>query len=118
MIKKLTPTNRLNHESIDELMKFSANIKTARKRRKITRAEMSKRTRVSSATIARLESGDPSVSLGATLQVLTILGLGKGLAEVVAPENDVAQTINEIRDIRLKKNPNSKKVFKKEELDF
>lgn len=109
---------RLGPGAATELGKLSENIKTARKRRKITRAEMAKRTRVSPATIARLESKDPSVSIGTVLQVLSILGLSSGLAEVVAPENDVAQTVKEIRDLRLKKRSKSYKQFTDEELNF
>lgn len=111
-------TARLNPEVLTEITSLAAHIKAARTRRRISRAEMSARTRVSPDTIARLEKGDSTVSLGTVLQILSALGLARGISEVVAPENDVAQTVREIRDRRLGKRAAREQIFSKEELDF
>lgn len=110
--------NSLSLDVKNELAKFSLNIKLARKRRKFTLEDMSKRTGVSVATLVRLESGDNTVAVGTVMQVLDILGLLNGISKVIAPENDLQQVIDEVRNIRLKKNNFQKKKFNKEELNF
>lgn len=58
------------------------NIKLARKRRGYTQVLISERTGLSRLTIRRIERGDPGVSIGHYLSVLSVLGLAGDLANV------------------------------------
>ena len=49
---------------------------------------MAERAFLSRSTLARIEKGDPSVSMGAYLSVLAILGLAKHLEQVADRTND------------------------------
>lgn len=89
----------------------------ARKRRKITLKEMSERTGVSISTLSRLESGDRSVSLRTLLQVLSVLGLVAGFAELTNPDNDLEQVIREVRDMRRGR-ASKKQRFNPDDLEF
>ena len=111
-------TRILNIAAQSELEKLAAHIQIARKRRKLTLSAIAERTGVAISTISRLESGDPRVALGTMLQVLSILGLLRGLSELVAPENDVQQALHEARNIRLGKSSTPKGVFSATDLDF
>jgi transcriptional regulator with XRE-family HTH domain len=106
----------LSPDASDELKQLAQHISIARKRRRITLRSMAERTGVSIATLSRLERGDPTVSVGGVLQVLGILGLAKGLSRILAPENDIEQTLHEVREIRRTKR--ELPLFKEEELDF
>jgi hypothetical protein len=43
---------------------------------------------VSQPTLRRIEAGDPGVSIGLYLAVLSILGLGRGIGDLASIEND------------------------------
>ena len=58
------------------------NIKLARKRRKLTQQLTSQRTGISRVTLRKIESGDPTVSIGHYLSVLAVLGLAGDFANV------------------------------------
>jgi transcriptional regulator with XRE-family HTH domain len=57
------------------LRKLGADIAAARKRRRITMALMAERAMTSRQTVARIERGDASVSLGIYASVLFVLGM-------------------------------------------
>ncbi len=108
----------LTLDAKNELAKLASNIKLARKRRKITFEEMSEKCGASMSTLTRLESGDPTVAIGTIMQVLNVLGLLRGISDIAAPENDVAQVLEEVRNLRLKKKGTRKKVFSEKDLSF
>ena len=56
------------------LRKFGADIKDARRRRRISVAVMAERASISRVTLNKIEKGDPGVSLGSYAMVLFILG--------------------------------------------
>ena len=70
------------------LVKLGADITVARKKRRISTGSMADRAFLSRSTLARIEKGDPSVSMGAYLSVLAILGLVKHLGQVADRTND------------------------------
>ena len=70
------------------LVILGADITVARKKRRISTASMAERAFLSRSTLARIEKGDPSVSMGAYLSVLAILGLAKHLEQVADRTND------------------------------
>mgnify|MGYP003605120759 CR=1 FL=1 len=51
------------------------NIKLARKRRKLTTVQVAERADIARSTLYLIESGNPSVAMGAYFNVLRVLGL-------------------------------------------
>jgi len=107
-----------NLEAQNEIKILASNIRVARKRRRRTLRDIAERTGVSVSTLSRLESGDDSISIGTVFEVLSALDLLRGIGSITAPENDVAQVLAEVRDIRLKKRAGAKNNFSEEDLDF
>ena len=58
------------------------NIKLARLRRKYSSQQVSERANISRPTLLSIEKGNPNVSIGAYIKVLTVLGLEKDIIEV------------------------------------
>ena len=67
---------------------YGERLRTARVRRRWNQANMAERIGVERRTIARLEEGDPGVSLGVFLTALWVLGLGPTAWDVANPESD------------------------------
>lgn len=110
--------NSYNQDTTQELRQLAANIKIARKRRKLPLRTLSKQTGISIATLNRLEAGDSSVGIGKVFQVLSVLNLLKGISDLVSPETDVQQLLHEVRDRRAGRQKRLKEVFSRAELDF
>lgn len=70
------------------LAKLGADLSLARRRRRISAQAMAERTYTSRATIARVERGDPRVSIAIYASVLFTLGLVDRLLELAEPELD------------------------------
>lgn len=70
------------------LKTLGKNIKTARKRRSLSLAEMSSRMYVTQQTLIRLEAGEPGVSLQVLINALHVLGLENSLSELANPMTD------------------------------
>ena len=70
------------------LRKFGADIKDARRRRRISVAVMAERASISRGTLNKIEKGDPGVSFGSYAMVLFILGLTEKLSEVIDVKHD------------------------------
>lgn len=64
------------------LAKLGADIAVARKKRRISTVSMAERAFVSRSTYSKIEKGDPTVSIGAYVTVLAILGLVDGVGEL------------------------------------
>jgi transcriptional regulator with XRE-family HTH domain len=67
---------------------LAENVATARTRREWRQADLADKAGVSRPTIARLETGDLGISIGAYAAVLFALGLEGQLAAVAAPSRD------------------------------
>ena len=72
------------------LAKLGADIRDARRRRRITVALLAERASVSRATLANIEKGDAGTSIGNYARVLFSLGLNDRLAELVDSRHDDA----------------------------
>ena len=68
--------------------KLGADISLARRKRRLTKAMMAERLAVSNSTYARVEKGDPSVSMGIYAMTFFVLGLGDVFSSVVDPARD------------------------------
>ncbi|MBF0430319.1 MAG: helix-turn-helix transcriptional regulator [Fibrobacteria bacterium] len=64
------------------LFALGNNLKLARLRRKLSMAMVAERANISRATLGAIESGAPSVAIGAYTQVLFVLGLEEDLQKV------------------------------------
>src|SRR5580700_6444048 len=72
------------------LDKLSADIRDARRRRRIPMALMAQRASIGRMTLIRIERGDPSVSMGAYARVLFVLGLTARLDELADASHDAS----------------------------
>lgn len=71
------------------LRQLGADIRDARKRRRLPTAVVAERAQISLPTLRRVERGDGSVGLGTYATVLWVLGLSERLAGLAAPATDV-----------------------------
>ena len=81
------------------LIKFGADLSIARRKRRLTVAMMCERVGISRSTWQRMEKGDATVSLGAYVQALFVLGLGTPLTDLVDPGNDEHGLLLEIEHL-------------------
>ena len=68
------------------LEKMGENIKIARKRRKLTTTQVAERAAISRSTLYLIESGNPSVAMGAYFNVLRVLGLQDDFLKLAADD--------------------------------
>lgn len=78
------------------LKALGENIKLAYKRRGYTQSMISERTGLSRLTIRKVEQGDPSVSIGHYVAVMSILGLVEDFARV-ASDDVVGRKLQDIK---------------------
>ena len=70
------------------LRKLGADIRDARRRRRLPMAVVAERAFTSRSTLQRIEAGDSNVSIGIYAGVLQALGLLEGLTQVADISND------------------------------
>lgn len=70
------------------LAKLGGDIAFARRKRRLTTRMMGERLAVSKSTYARVEKGDPTVSLGIYAMALFVLGFGDALGSLADPGKD------------------------------
>ena len=75
-------TIKLNYKIQAHLTQFGENIRTARLRRNITMEELSIQSDISLPTLRNIEAGNPNVSIGSYIKVLTAIGLEKDITRV------------------------------------
>lgn len=89
------------------LKKLGSDIRAARLRRRIPTALMSERAMISRPTLLKIENGDPTVSMGAYVSVLFVLGLTDELADLADLKTDTLGRILDAEQlpkrVRLKK---------------
>jgi transcriptional regulator with XRE-family HTH domain len=80
------------------LRKLGRDLAVARRKRRISTADMASRLFVSRDTLWRLERGDPTVSAGTLATAIFVLGLQDRLAILAAPSSDeLALSLDEQR---------------------
>lgn len=76
------------------LSKLGADIRDARRHRRLPMAIVADRAFTSRSTLQRIEAGDPAVSIGIYAAVLQALGLLEGLGQLADPTTDlIGQTL-------------------------
>ena len=83
------------HKKILEI--FGENVKLARKRRKLTTIQVAERANIGRNTLYLIEKGSPTVSIGAVVNVLRVLGLQEDLLKLAADD----QLGKKLQDIEL-----------------
>jgi transcriptional regulator with XRE-family HTH domain len=78
------------------LAQLGENIKLASKRRKYTQSLIAERTGLSRLTIRKIEQGDPTVSMGHYVSVLSVLGLVGDFARV-ASDDELGRKLQDIK---------------------
>jgi DNA-binding XRE family transcriptional regulator len=73
---------------IRALNKLGADIRDARRRRRIPTATMAQRASISRTTLTKVEKGDPGVQLGIYATVLFVLGLTNRIGELADVRHD------------------------------
>ena len=83
-----------------QLRQLGEDMAIARKRRKESRKAWAQRLGVSEPTVTRMESGDPSVSMGIYASALWLIGRSQGLVEIASPELDEGALEDAVRAAR------------------
>lgn len=88
MPKQSIALTKIPPQTLRALETMGSHLAVARVRRKESLATRAKRIGVSIPTLMRLESGDPSVSMGIYATALWLIGRDGELARIASPEHD------------------------------
>ncbi len=114
----MTPKHRIQNslppEADNIISQLGERIRIARKRRAITMEDMASRMFITRKTLARLEKGDPGVSLAVLTSALWVLGLEKDLYKIAVPEHDKIGLYREQQRLPKRVRP----IYSNDELDF
>lgn len=91
------------------LEQLGEDLKLARLRRRLSTEQVAERAGISRSTLWQIEKGIPSVSMGAYLQVLFVLGFDKNLLQLA--NDDVLGRKLQDAEILTKKRAPKKKVW-------
>lgn len=75
--------------------KLGENLKLARKRRKLTTAQISERAGINRTTLYRIEKGDPKVAMGSYFNVFRVLNL-EGDFEKLAVDDEFGRKLQDL----------------------
>ncbi len=115
-MKTLPPFFKSLHPQIlESIVQLGLRLKGARKRRRMTMESFAERVGIAKSTLQRMEKGDPTVSMGAFVNAIFILGLDKEIKNLLAPERDTRGFLE--NDLRLPKRIRKTKQ-EKDKLDF
>ncbi|WP_370679950.1 helix-turn-helix transcriptional regulator [Comamonas sp. GB3 AK4-5] len=92
---------------LQQIAQLGQHIAIARKRRGESQAQWAKKLGVSQPTMARIERGDPAVSMAFYVMCIWLINpaQGQGLAELIAPQHDHAALELEVAKVRTKRRP-------------
>jgi transcriptional regulator with XRE-family HTH domain len=103
MSKSSTVARSLPPVAANAMRQLGENLAIARARRKQSQREWASRIGVSIPTLIRLEKGDPTVSMGAYVSALWLMGRVQALPEVAAPEADLGALELDVREARRRR---------------
>ena len=72
------------------LKALGKNLKIARLRRRLPQLQVAERAGISLNTLAKVEAGDPGVSIGNVAAVMQAIGLGTPLQDIASPSADTS----------------------------
>lgn len=72
------------------LKALGANLKTARLRRRLPQSQVAERAGISLNTLAKVEAGDPGVSIGNVAAIMQAIGLGAPMGDIASPASDTS----------------------------
>jgi len=87
---------------------FGTNLKLARLRRKISAELMAERADISRTTLYEIEKGSATVSLGAYISVLSVLGMDEEITKL-ALDDELGRKLQDIGLLVKKRAPKTKK---------
>ncbi|MCL2802090.1 MAG: hypothetical protein FWD28_10065 [Treponema sp.] len=90
---------KLPSPAISALKKLGSDMNSARRRRRITKDIMAKRTGICINTLTKIEEGNPSTSIAAWVSVLSVLGLIDNFKDICDLKNDSMGIILEEEDL-------------------
>ena len=82
-------TSKLPIPVVKALRKMGQDISEARRRRRIATELMAKRAGISRGTLAKIEKGDPTTSMGNYAAVLFVLGMIGRISDLVDANHDL-----------------------------
>ena len=74
--------------AINALQKLGADIRDARRRRRITMSLLAERAGITADTLKQIEKGNPATSIGGYASVLYSLGMTERLRDIADAKND------------------------------
>lgn len=98
MPKSPRALSRLPPSTIGAMEKLGSDLAVARLRRRESLKTWAKRIGVSIPTLRRLESGDPSVSIGIVATALWLIRRDGELSHIAAPEHDIGALELDVRE--------------------
>ena len=90
---------------LQQIEQLGQHIAIARKRRGETQAQWARRLGVSQPTMARIERGDPSVAMASYVMCMWLVNPAVAVADLVAPQNDLAALEREVTRVRSPRKP-------------
>ena len=90
---------KLPSPAVYALKKLGNDINSARRRRRITKDIMAKRTGICINTLTKIEEGSPNTSMAAWVSVLSVLGLLDNFKDICDLKNDEMGIILEDEDL-------------------
>ena len=86
------------------------NIKLARLRRKYSTKRVADRADISRPTLLSIEKGNPNVSIGAYVKVLSILKLEQDILQIAA-DDELGRRLLDVRLLKKKRAPGAKLIL-------
>ncbi len=99
MARQNTPPTEFPQAVLQQIAQLGHHIRTARKRRSESQAQWARKLGVSQPTMARIERGDPAVSMASYVMCMWLINQAQGLADLIAPLNDHAALEREVAKV-------------------
>lgn len=100
MPRQNTSPTEFPHAVLQQIAQLGQNIAIARKRRAESQAQWARKLGVSQPTMARIERGDPAVSMASYVMCMWLVNQAQGLAELVSPLNDHVALEKDVAKLR------------------
>jgi len=113
MPRRAKVTEALPPPALRAIRQLGQDMAVARRRRRISQQLMADRMLVNRETLARLERGDPAVSLSVLASALFVLGLTGRLEQLLGPDSDAVGISEDLQHL-----PKRAHAPRSDDLDF